>query len=410
MHPLALVLALGAIPVPVTKPPPATCSMFGFPSPYPFGTIAGAQCNQCSPGYAALGTCPNGLPPTCVTQPTCPGQPCAKMSWLACSNGLPITGIIRPKWYVTHVVYGPPGKSSTVNYTGGSTVGSTITLDAESKTQISVKTTATAGAKELFGMSLSYNYGQTWDDTQTNGQDISIAYSNGYQKPGEGNSVDHRWDEVWFLVKPIFNVSVMPAQGWPINQPQAMTWGFGTDAQTQHYFLYVGELTGEFPLDAGVKTAIDGLGLTPADFKEMLKADPLYKGTVPNQQLDSARFGFVTQLVYQPPLAAGAQPDKQTYSVSRSQTSTKQNKAVTTFNVGIDMQASAGLPLIFSVSADGNFQATWTNTTTTKQTQATSSQESVTVAQPDFGYAGPTILRVYEDLMWHTYVFALDWN
>ncbi len=50
----------------------------------------------------------------------------------------------------------------------------------------------------------------------------------------------------------------------------------------------------------------------------------------------------------------------------------------------------------------------WITTTTTKHTNATNTTESLVIAQPDFGYTGPTILRVYEDLMWHTYVFALD--
>ncbi len=412
-------LLLGAVvspsvrALPVPRPPsPPLCSMWGYPDPYPFGSTLGYGkiCDQCGDFWAAVvaNGCSNGVPPVCVTKNTCPGEPCTAMSWFACTTGTPLIGTIRPRYYPTHVIYAPPGRSSTMNYSTGSTIGTNIQMDMEFKNQTNVKVTATAGVKDVFGLSVSVNAGQTWDDTSTTGEDVSLTYTAGYQVPGEMNGIDHNWDQVWFLVRPALSVSVLPPQGWPVSAPQTMEWSFNTDAQTTTYFLYVGELTGAFPLTQGVQDALNNFGITKDDFQQLLKTDPIYQGTQPNQALDPNRFAFVAQMPYTPPLAANAVPSKQTYTVSRGLTVTNQNKLATTFTVGAEIQGSAGLPLTFSVSANVNFQMSWITTTTTKHTNATNTTESLVIAQPDFGYTGPTILRVYEDLMWHTYVFALD--
>lgn len=39
----------------------------------------------------------------------------------------------------------------------------------------------------------------------------------------------------------------------------------------------------------------------------------------------------------------------------------------------------------------------------------TGSMDGFTVGQPAFGYSGPTILHVYQDKIYKTYAFALDW-
>src|SRR5262245_36198944 len=47
--------------------------------------------------------------------------------------GIPKSGVLIPSFYVTHVVYAPPGNASTVTYTGGNTFGSSTSTTSSYK-------------------------------------------------------------------------------------------------------------------------------------------------------------------------------------------------------------------------------------------------------------------------------------
>jgi hypothetical protein len=59
------------------------------------------------------------------------------------------------------------------------------------------------------------------------------------------------------------------------------------------------------------------------------------------------------------------------------------------------------------ISVEGKW--TWTNSSTTSSSSANESTDAFTIGQPEFGYTGPTLARVYLDKVFRTYAFTLDY-
>lgn len=316
-------------------------------------------------------------------------------------------GTFSPKVFITHVNYAVPGKSSSMEYSAGDTVGSSFTTsDANEET---VKTTI-GFEGDVFGNakgSFSLAFGSTWGSSRADQTDVTLSQTNGYKKLGGVDDINHDDDEIWFLISPEFPVVATPDSFYG---PGSLTWDFSTPVGGIPYYLYVGEILGTRPMPPGVKAdLIDKWGFTQADLNQLLAADPFIAGLAPNTPLDPARFDLIETFPYKPVPAAGYPAASQTFTLNRKElngTTLTRSIAYTT-----ELQVKGGLGFFGIGGAFWQFNGStkFTHSTSLKTAVTNEVQSKITVGQPAFGYAGPTVLRVYEDKIWKTFVFALDW-
>ena len=135
-----------------------------------------------------------------------------------------------PDFYITNVIYAPPGKSSSINYASSTTTGSTTSATHGLKDD--VKVTAEASGSFFGGASVNMSAGISDNTSRTDTLDISESFSQGYKKSGQVDRIDHNYDEIWFLIHPNISVSFQPAYS---TNKASVSWkfaggdGFNTD-------------------------------------------------------------------------------------------------------------------------------------------------------------------------------------
>jgi len=321
-----------------------------------------------------------------------------------------VTDSVIPAYIILYVTYAPPGRSSTMEYANSTELGSTVAIMDSTATELLV--TVGSGSKEqtlVPSGSVEIKTDDKWGTTTATQTDISVNIKDGYKMFGEEDGINHDNDEVWFWARPALLASYTPASYYG---PENLTWMVDGRAPTPAlYYLTVGELRGTVPLSPGVRAALDAWGIDPArDFPEMLKADPAANGSVPNQQMDAARYDFVGEWPYEPVTHPGDIPSPQTHSIDRKVKNTSETKSDVEYNVSVKVGASLAflwLPLARWSVLNG---WTWHHTTDVKDSVQNENVSTITVGQPPYGYAGPTLLRVYEDKVWKTFRFELGWH
>jgi hypothetical protein len=187
-------------------------------------------------------------------------------------------GTVTPKFYVTHVVYPPPGKSSTITYGEGSTSGTTTSLTSSFKHTVGVTASASGGPSgEQIGTTagVKISEGNSWGNTDTEATDITVENTHSRTTSGTMNGLDHGDDEIWFLIDPVMDVVAEPNK--TCNGPVRVTWGFHPNQLTTQFMLplrWLESPDGMAGLPADVRDALSQKGITAADFPEIAKADP----------------------------------------------------------------------------------------------------------------------------------------
>ncbi len=318
-----------------------------------------------------------------------------------------LPGVVSPDFYITHVVYAVPGKSSSMFYASGYTMGSTTS--ATNSMQQSVTVTATQSTGVIFASgNVSVSTGTQWGSTDSTVTDVAATETSSYTKPGIVDPVNHDDDEIWFLVRPVINATAYTgASSATIGR---LDWGFALNQQTPvPYFVYVGELKGTYQMPTDVKAFLDQRNITSSYYPQLLAADPFINGLDPNTTLDTARFTFVNVFPYVPPSAPGNPPGKQTFAITRSLNNSSTTTSSLGYSAGVTVGGDVGFFSLFTASLKVAYNMSWQSQTSLKTSDGTNVGESITVGQPLFGYNGPTVLRVYEDKIWKTYLFTLDW-
>jgi len=311
-------------------------------------------------------------------------------------------------------------------YSVGDTIGSNFTLDGSFRNEFKV----VAGVKEgvLFPSgNFEIEAGNTWETASSTSTDIALTVTNSYRKNGQADFINHNDDEVWFVVKPVFALKVTPAS--PYGAPQ-VEWGIQKAGEGIPFFLYVGELNGTYPMPPGVVQALTQWGFQFDDLDELLKADPLappgpgamarFYGTVTSlppapvsnelrKTMDPARFVLLGSFPYKPMTSPTATASAQSYEVARKDAATASNSASLAYSIRVQFGASVGAPGGPSAFLRVEDKMTFTSKASRKNSTEHNTRNTVTVAQPSFGYVGPTVLRVYVDRIWKTYVFQVDW-
>jgi hypothetical protein len=315
---------------------------------------------------------------------------------------------VVPDFYVTHVIYAPPGKSSSIEYSKTSTVGTTASSSKGFKSEYSV--TATAGGGILgVDAEVSVTGGTEFGTTRSDSVDISTTYTNGLSKKGQVDVVDHNYDEIMIIMKPKLDVTVQPP-GQVSTQKGSVKWKFGTQ-DTNHGIpmrLYAGWLNNAMQMPSNVRSTLSFYGITSDKYGKILAADPLFTGVTPNMTMDPARFEPVGTFPYVPPYAEGDEASTRTYSVEHSTTNTRGMESSRDYSVGVSVEGSADWGVLkASLKVEGSW--TWSNTYGMETTMGSGSTDSFTLGQPEFGYTGPTLVRVYVDKVYKTYAFTLDY-
>lgn len=173
-----------------TKPPGFTCGTWTciegswelVPKP------AGTSCKD-TEGYA--GTCNGTVSELCQSTVS--------------------TGTVYPNFYVTHVVYAPPGVSSSVSYEAGNAYGSTTTTEGSFKAGTSVSVSNSGGFLFFAQGGLTLTAGREWGSSDTKSTDVTTRYTSIYTKFGAQNGINHDNDEIWFIVGPAVQYTIKPA-------------------------------------------------------------------------------------------------------------------------------------------------------------------------------------------------------
>ena len=319
---------------------------------------------------------------------------------------------VTPDFVITNVIYAPPGKSSSMAYQSTTTVGSALTTSKSFQDATDVTATASVGNMMTPGMgSVSVSYDHTFGDSDTSEVDQTTTWTQGDKMPGETNGIDHDWDEIWFVVHPILNVSFTPGSS---GAPDVTNWQFAQgDGETTAVtgFAYAGELNGDIAMSAQNQQLFSAFSITPDMYPGLLQADAFFQGIAPTPGMDTDRFDYINEFPYQPPpspLGPGQMATTQPYAVTQSTTTSDTKTSSYSNSVGVTVSGGVNDGL-FKASLSVSNKWTWTHSSSNKESTGTGSMDTLTVGQPDFGYNGPGLLHVYEDRIFKTYAFTLDY-
>ncbi|HXI56827.1 MAG TPA: VCBS repeat-containing protein [Polyangia bacterium] len=363
-------------------------------------------------------TCAKPVPAGYVLGPCRPGTAGSKLEVCTCYPLKTVTGTVRPSFYVTHVVYAVPAKGSSVAYSSGQTLGSTTSV----KNSFSDSSTITG---KLAGKNADYASGsysvavnETTDTSSSWMADVSVEVSAETKKPGLTDVVDHGDDEIWMLLSPVLNMTIVVDE---FHGTKDVKWTFEFDSRTRLEMAYVRELKSPSTLpgfNPGLYNALTGAGVTPDQYPEILKTDPFANGetTIDPDRFELAQnVGLVGgQMVYSDLHVSynkaghpGDMPTTQTFIVTRKDTTTTSHDSTVSSSTTVEESGGPEFIKVFSQTLTNQSKMTWTYSVGKKQTTGTTVKDTVIIAQPSSDYHRPEgFIDVYVDKIYKTYLFA----
>jgi hypothetical protein len=367
-------------------------------------TLAGGE----TPGQEALGEAASALcfPPGEVVDCYVNGVPgtrtCGEDAHYGpCSSAPPPpqTFQVTPKYKILTVIYAPPGtqgggSTSAVTYGQGSTSGTVVSSSKSFKQSYSVSASGQAGFLGASGeVGGSFSYGRSTSNTQA----VELRKATTMQITHRGpavDGVDHNRDQIWLWLSPRLNVTTNGSE---------VTWTVDKSATMNIQYVYVAQLKDPSLMPPGLAAYLQGLEFTTEDYAEILKADPYAYGT---PAIDPARYQTLnTTFPYLPPFAPGDPVPTFGFSATYSNTSTNTTSLSNEYTLGVKVAGAVDVPL-FKAKLSVENKWTWTDTDTRSSSGGTSESAQVTVGGPSFGYAGPTNIAVYYDVLYKSFLFT----
>jgi hypothetical protein len=342
----------------------------------------------------------------------------------ACKARCPTrTGALFPKYYVLGLVYSPPGCTSTANlrcstqssvdYAARSSMGTKVSTERSFAANVnaSVDTSFTVASVIKIGGGISGGYGSTSTDTTsqtiTKGQDLQIKTA------GNIDGVNHDQDAFILLLNPAIGVreTSRPIEGGC--SPPTASWHLGVSGAggTQiRYTVYVEWLKNPASMPANVAKQLQTLGFTNDDFQEILSLNPFVNGST---TINPARFTPTTySFPYEPPLQSEDCNGGVCSCISMSETlrnqfqTEQQTRSQEEYSLGFTHSVS-GIPIsIFNLGAKLENKFTWRSTSTDSNTTDSSQAATATVVCPSTTYTGSTIMAVYWDKLFGSFMFT----
>jgi hypothetical protein len=325
--------------------------------------------------------------------------------------------------------YAPPGctktataacsTQSSVDYQNGSSTGTKISSSASFQNGIDVKVDASLGLGDQgkagsFGLGGSFSYSTTNTDTDTE----TLTKSSSLEEKFTGNQdgVDHDQDSFLLLLNPAVAVGTVHNFDSGVCSSTGVSWNFGVNtklAPTQAlYRVTVGELKNPASMPADVAAQLKQLNFTAADYQTILAQDPLASNpTALPSTVDSTRFIPTTiTFPYEPPdqssecnagvcsclsITGGIKNEFQADTGVASESSYKVGMSESTgFNAGV-----------FKFGETADLSWVWTSKSTQDDITSSTQSATVNVQCPSIGYTGPTLMEIFWDSLYGSFVF-----
>ena len=362
---------------------------------------------------------------------------------------------VLPKYQILNITYAPPGPNSYVSYQSAGTLTTTLS-DTASYQNANSKTTSLAitGGVPAFDITGTVTTTDTSGSSQTttgqNSISIGVSATTQVKTPGPtlsapgatpvvtvNTTIDHDFDTVTLWLNPVALYYVGPGQG---TATPVTLLGFASDSTDTNVVgmdtatVLMGYLNGHFTMPAGLATQLargwanngqtppaDGVGLTAADFAQILKADPYMDPAYPfnyangyggTRTSPDGRFTLVS--------TASGNPSSFSYGdniTTNTLTFAYTNINTTTSTIASQQTVGYGLSVSLQVgTAAANFKATlsnsntqtWTHTVSNAVATSTVITNALNLAppctQPGCYTSYPTI-EVFQDNLYGTFMF-----
>jgi hypothetical protein len=311
-------------------------------------------------------------------------------------------GDIRPKYFVLTVVYAPPGTnggkgSSYVEYSQGSSLGSTFTTIKTYKQDYDVTASASFGSDSGAGASVSL--GVDWNETDTTKTQLTVkqtAKNDTKVSSAAADGINHDEDHIYLLLNPIVHVTI---------SGKKLNYSNGVDgAVADIIYVYPPWLRNPSSMPADVAQHLAARGMTADDYAQILTADPFATGST---AIDPRRFVQTnTTLPYEAPLMPTDGATLSSYTVTSETDNTQTATNQTSTSLDLKITVSEGFPGIAKISLTDDNKSTWTHSSSNANANGTSSSATAAVGDPSFGYKGPIDIGVYYDTIFNSFLFA----
>ncbi len=309
-------------------------------------------------------------------------------------------GTVRPTYQILTLIYAPPGtnggkSSSSVSYSSGSSMGSTVSTSNSFQDGMEIDATVTAGP--VTG-GVDFNFSKTKTDGSSLQSNKSTTFT--ITRPGPAaDGINHGEDVFYLWLNPELTVSVDPKN--------RLSWALSADGANMTVpYVYVSWLQNPSSMDTNVKKQLDAAGLTQSDYDTILSINPFASGAT---AIDPNRYQLIGQFFdYEAPLSPSDPVLTETYNLTNSVTSTSIQTTEIDYGVGFSVETSAGFPSLFNAKLKVSENFKWTNTNSQSQQSQSTQTASAIIGGPAFGYTGPPTLLLYWDSIYSTFMFVLQ--
>jgi len=356
---------------------------------------------MCSQAASVAAECPDGghAGGNCKTEDgrrgriTCDGE-CAPIEPLRDPSGS-----VYPKYVVLAVVYSPPGSamggSSSVTYSSGSTVGTSLSASESFGNATSIGVKASGGILASASASGSYTFGSS--DANSTEVSLSKTKNTVYSAVGPSeDGINHAYDRFLLWMRPVISASV--------GAEKSVSWGIQANQDVDVQWVTLGDLENPSSMPSDVADRLAAYDIGEGDFGEIMKLNPFANGGTISE---SARFQPVEMTFpYDPPRSPTDMPVSIGETMTTVNTGSHTATHSETYSAGVSFETSTKFGNWFNATLSASSTWTWTYTNATTESESTTQSAALNVTSPSYGYTGPVAWRVYFDSMFKTFAFV----
>ena len=308
------------------------------------------------------------------------------------------TGQVRPDYLILTVIYAPPGSAtgsgSSVSYGSGSTTGTTTTNSSSFKEDFALKVSVGVGTDKVGSGSAGLSFSTSSVSGSSNSVSISKSETSTISADGPPtDGVDHSRDMIYLWLNPVLNFEI---------QGDDIRWTFAEGDAAVIQFLFVHWLQNPDQTPANVMATLNAHDVTVEDFPTILNENPAALGV----DLDPERYEpLLTTIPYQPAAFDDAAGPTHTVEIKSSESTSSSGTSSSSYTVGVQISGGFSFKSIFSAKMESSASWTITNSSTVATSDSTDEISKLTMRNPSSDYDGPTVMEVYFDNLYKTFLF-----